>query len=251
MTELVDVPVRPAGLNYVGGVWCTAAAGETYTKVNPMRPSQPVGEFALSSEADANAAVAAAQTAFADWAALPMARRGAYLDFAAGILAERAERVARDMSTEMGKPLRESRGESARAAQILRYAAGDAFRPVGEQFEQAATGAQVSTKRRPLGVVALITPWNFPLAIPIWKLAPALIHGNTVVLKLAYDAPLTRLHIASAFEQAELPPGVLNVLTGRGSTAGATLVRDLPRRAISFTGSAAARRWVRDEATRL
>src|SRR5260370_42667015 len=104
MTELVDVPVRPAGLNYVGGVWCTAAAGETYTKVNPMRPPQPVGEFALSSEADAHAAVAAAQTAFADWAALPMARPGAHLDFAAESPAQRAARGARDMSTAKRTP---------------------------------------------------------------------------------------------------------------------------------------------------
>ena len=145
----------------------------------------------------------------------------------------------------MGKPLREARGETARASQILRYAASEAFRPVGEHFEQSLTGAQVSTRRRPLGVVALITPWNFPIAIPIWKLAPALIYGNTVVLKLAYEAPLTGLHIAEAFAEAELPAGVLNILTGRGSTVGAALVersarsrdlvhrlgRDRPRRA--------------------
>ena len=251
MTELVDAPARPAGLNYVGGQWQPAASGDTYTKLNPMRPSETVGEFASSSEADAAAAVAAAQEAFAGWAALPMARRGAYLTAAADVLATRAEQVAHDMSTEMGKPLRESRGEAARAAQILRYAASEAFRAVGEHFEQTATGAQVSTRRRPLGVVALITPWNFPLAIPIWKLAPALVYGNTVVLKLAYEAPLTGLHVAQAFADAELPPGVLNVLTGRGSTVGAALVRDPRVRAISFTGSVATGQSVRDEATKL
>ena len=150
-----------------------------------MRPSETVGEFSSSSEADADAAVAAAADAFAGWAALPMAKRAGYLNAAANILEARVEQVAQDMTTEMGKPLRESRGEAGRAAQILRFAASEAFRSVGEQFEQAATGAQVSTRRRPVGVVALITPWNFPLAIPIWKLAPALIYGNTVVLKLA------------------------------------------------------------------
>jgi aldehyde dehydrogenase (NAD+) len=251
MTELVDAPARPAGLNFVGGEWQPAASGDTYEKLNPMRPSESVGEFASSSEADADAAVAAAEAAFPAWAALPMARRAAYLNAAADVLAARAEQVARDMSTEMGKPLREARGEAARAAQILRFAASEAFRAVGEHFEQAATGAQVSTRRRPLGVVALITPWNFPAAIPIWKLAPALIYGNTVVLKLAYEAPLTGLHIASAFAEAELPPGVLNVLTGRGSTVGAALVRDPRVRAISFTGSVATGQGVRDEATRL
>jgi aldehyde dehydrogenase (NAD+) len=150
----------------------------------------------------------------------------------------------------MGKPLREARGETARASQILRYAASEAFRPVGEHFEQSLTGAQVSTRRRPVGVVALITPWNFPIAIPIWKLAPALVYGNTVVLKLAYEAPRTGLHIAEAFAEAELPGGVLNILTGRGSTVGAALVRDPRVRAISFTGSVATGHSVRDEATK-
>ena len=251
MTELVDAPVRPTGLNYVGGEWRAAVSGDTYTKLNPMRPAEAVGEFASSSESDAEAAVAAAESAFAAWAALPMARRGAYLEAAANVLAERADEVARDMATEMGKPLREARGEAGRAALILRFAASEAFRAVGEHFEQAASGAQVSTKRRPLGVVALITPWNFPLAIPIWKLAPALIHGNTVVLKLAYEAPVTGLHIAAAFAEAELPAGVLNVLTGRGSTVGAALVRDPRVRAISFTGSVPTGGSVRDEATKL
>ena len=251
MTEIVDAPTRPAGLNYVGGAWVPAASGETYTKVNPMHPSEAVGEFSSSTEADADAAVAAADAAFAGWAALPMARRAAYLNAAAAVLEARTEHVARDMSTEMGKPLREARGEAGRAAQILRYAASEAFRSVGEHFEQAATGAQVSTRRRPVGVVALITPWNFPMAIPIWKLAPALVYGNTVVLKLAYEAPRTGLHIAEAFAEAELPAGVLNVLTGRGSTVGAALVTDRRARAISFTGSVATGHGVRDEATRL
>src|SRR3954449_9046048 len=106
--------------------------------------------------------------------------------------------------------------------------------PVGEHFEQSATGAQVSTRRRPVGVVALITPWNFPCAIPVWKLAPALMCGNTVVLKVGFDAPLSGLHIAEAFAEAGLPAGVLNVLSGRGSTAGAALVNDRRIEALSF-----------------
>lgn len=248
---MTDVLATEARLNYVAGDWRPAASGKTYRKLNPMRPSEVVGEFASSTEADADAAVAAAEAAFAGWAALPLARRGAYLEAAAAVLAERTEQVARDMSTEMGKPLREARGEAARASLILRYAASEAFRAVGEHFEQAASGAEVSTRRRPLGVVALITPWNFPLAIPIWKLAPALIYGNTIVLKLAYEAPLTGLHIAQAFAEADLPAGVLNVLTGRGSTIGAALVRDPRVRAVSFTGSVPTGNSVRDEATKL
>ena len=236
--------------NYISGQWAPAAGGETYTKASPMRPSETVGELASSSEADVERAVAAATDAFPAWGRLPLARRGSYLVAAAAALEARAEEIARDMSAEMGKPLRESRGETARAAQILRYFASEAFRPVGELYEQSLTGAQVWTRRRPLGVVGLITPWNFPIAIPVWKLAPALVYGNTVVLKLAYEAPLTGLHVAEAFEQAGLPAGVLNVLTGRGSTAGAALVRDPRVRAISFTGSVATGHWVREEATR-
>jgi aldehyde dehydrogenase (NAD+) len=251
MTDTIEAPSRPAGRNYVGGEWVAAASGETYAKVNPMRPSETVGEFSSSSEADAQAAVAAADAAFAGWAALPMARRAGYLTAAAAVLEARAEQVALDMSAEMGKPLREARGEAARAAQILRFAASEAFRSVGEHFEQALSGAQVSTRRRPVGVTALITPWNFPIAIPVWKLAPALVYGNTVVLKLAYEAPRTGLHIAEAFAEAELPAGVLNVLTGRGSTVGAALVEDPRVRAISFTGSVATGQSVRDAATRL
>ena len=250
MSDVLDAPSRAARLNYVNGAWVPSASGATYTRVNPMRPDENVGEFSASTEEDAAAAVAAASTAFAAWSRLPAARRAAYLNAAAIALEARAEEIARDMSTEMGKPLREARGETARASQILRFAAGEAFRAVGEHFEQSLTGAQVSTRRRPVGVVGLITPWNFPIAIPVWKLAPALIYGNTVVLKLAYEAPLTGLHVAEAFAEAELPPGVLNVLTGRGSTVGAALVEDLRVRAISFTGSVATGHGVRDSATK-
>src|SRR3954471_15043781 len=251
MTELVDAPARPAGLNYVGGEWVPSASGDTYAKQNPMRPSEAVGEFASSTEEDVARAVAAAEGAFRGWAALPFAKRGAYLAAAAASIEARTEQIAQDMTAEMGKPLRESRGEAARPALFLRSPRSQAYMPVGERFEQALTGSDVSTRRRPVGVVGLITPWNFPIAIPIWKLAPALAYGNTVVLKLAYESPLTGLHIAQAFADAELPAGVLNVLTGRGSTVGAALVRDPRVRAISFTGSVPTGQGVRDEATKL
>lgn len=236
--------------NYIGGEWTGPASGETYAKINPWRPSETTGKYAASGPSDVEAAVAAAEQAFPAWAALPMATRGVYLVAAAAAIEHRLDEIAADMTAEMGKPLREARGETLRAAQILRYSASEAFRAVGEHFEQAATGAQVSTRRRPLGVVGLITPWNFPIAIPVWKLAPALMYGNTVVLKLAYESPLTGLHIARAFAEANLPAGVLNVLTGRGSTAGAALVDDSRIRALSFTGSVATGHGVRDIATR-
>jgi aldehyde dehydrogenase (NAD+) len=224
--------------------------GETYAKVNPWRPSATTGEYPAAGPAEVAAAVSAAADAFAGWAALPMATRGSYLLAAAASLERRVDEIAADMTAEMGKPLREARGETLRAAQILRYSASEAYRAVGEHFEQAATGAQVSTRRRPLGVVGLITPWNFPIAIPVWKLAPALMYGNTVVLKVAYESPRTGLHVAEAFAEAGLPTGVLSVLTGRGSTAGAALVEDPRVRALSFTGSVATGHGVRDTATK-
>ncbi len=250
MSDVLEAPARAPGRNFVGGRWVAAASGATYAKTSPMRPSETVGEFSSSTEEDVDHAVAAATEAFAAWAALPLAKRGSYLVAAAAQLEARAEEIAHDMTVEMGKPLREARGETMRAAQILRYSASEAFRPVGELFEQSLNGQQISTRRRPVGVVGLITPWNFPIAIPVWKLAPALMYGNTVVLKLAYEAPLTGLHVAEAFAAAELPAGVLNVLTGRGSIVGAAIVKDERVHAISFTGSVETGRWVRDEATR-
>jgi aldehyde dehydrogenase (NAD+) len=218
---------------------------ERYEKRNPFRPDEVIGEYAAHGVHDVEAAIAAADAAFPAWAATPAIRRGEYLNAAASALERRADAIARDMTTEMGKPLREARGEVGRAAQILRYAAGAAYLAVGEEFEQTG-GGSVTTFRRPLGVVGLITPWNFPIAIPAWKLAPALMCGNAVVLKLAYEAPATGLHLAAAFAEAGLPEGVLNVLTGRGSTIGVALTQDARVRAISFTGSVETGHGVRD-----
>ena len=242
---LTESPAR----NYVGGEWRESASGETYEKRNPWRPSEVTGVYPSSNADDARAAIAAAREAFPAWAALPAAQRAAYFGKAANVLEGRAEQIARDMTAEMGKPLRESRLEALRAATILRYAAGEAWRPTGEMFAPSVANQRLYTLRRPLGAVGLITPWNFPIAIPVWKLAPALIYGNTVVLKLGYEAPRTGLHVAESFAEAGLPPGVLNVLTGSGSKAGAELVRNSGTRAISFTGSVAVGQGVREEAT--
>jgi aldehyde dehydrogenase (NAD+) len=208
-----------------------------------------VGEFPSSDAADVAAAVAAAQGARREWARLPAAARGAYLSKAADAIEARQEEIAQDMTREMGKPLRESRGEAGRAAAILRFFAGEGLRPVGQLFEQSATGALVYTRRRPVGVVGLITPWNFPIAIPTWKTAPALAYGNTVVMKLAQDSPLTGLHLAAAFEQAGLPEGVLNIVIGRGAAAGEPLIGAEEVRAVSFTGSVPVGLGVREQAT--
>ena len=161
------------------------------------------------------------------------------------------EEIAQDMTREMGKPLAESRVESARAAAILRFFSGEGWRPVGQIYEQSAKRSLVYTRRRPVGVVGLITPWNFPAAIPTWKMAPALAYGNTVVIKLAQDSPLTGLHLARALDEAELPAGVLNVVIGSGAKAGDALVNDPRVRAISFTGSVPVGRGVGERAVGL
>jgi len=246
MTELLTGAL--AG-NYVGGEWRPSLSGETYEKHSPWRPSEVTGTYPASGAGDAQAAVDAAAAAFPSWAGLPAPARAAFFFKAADAIEARVERIAQDMTAEMGKPLREARMEAGRAAAILRYSAGEAYRPAGEVYEPSVANQTLYTRRRPLGVVGLITPWNFPVAIPVWKLAPALIYGNTVVLKLGYEAPRTGLHIAECFAEAGLPPGVLNVLTGAGSTAGAELVRNPAVRALSFTGSVAVGHAVRNEAT--
>ena len=249
--SVLEAPARPQAANYVGGKWTPARSGRTYEKRNPANPSEIVGEFPASSEEDVTAAVEAAADAFPGWSGLPAAGRGAILMRAADAIEARVEEMAVDMTREMGKPLREARMESARTAAIFRFFAGEAWRPNGELYEQSATGSTVYTLRRPLGVVGLITPWNFPAAIPAWKMAPALMYGNTVVLKLAQEAPLTGLHLASALHEAGIPEGALNVVIGRGSEVGTPLVSHPQVRAISFTGSVAVGHQVREEGTAL
>jgi aldehyde dehydrogenase (NAD+) len=237
--------------NFIAGDWIPSRRGRTYERYNPWRPAEVVGEFPSSDAEDVASAVAAAEEAGSRWAKLPAATRCAFLAGAADVIEGRVEAIAQDMTREMGKPLRESRMEAARAAAIFRFFSGEGWRPVGHVYEQSATGAAVYTRRRPLGVVGLITPWNFPAAIPVWKMAPALAYGNSVVLKLAQDAPLTGLHLARALQEAGLPDGVLNVIVGRGSDVGEPLVTDQRVRAISFTGSVPVGHGVREHAMRL
>jgi alpha-ketoglutaric semialdehyde dehydrogenase len=250
MSETLQAPARPALANLIGGTWGPSRSGRTYERRNPAQPSEPVGEFPASSEEDVDAAVEAAAAAFPAWSALPAAARGAILTKAAEAIEARVEELAADMTLEMGKPLRESRLEAARAGAIFRFFAGEALRPKGELYEQSS-GSTVYTLRRPVGVVGLITPWNFPAAIPAWKTAPALVFGNTVVLKLAQDAPLTGLHLAECLHEAGIPPGALNVVIGRGSEVGAPLVSHPRVAAISFTGSVEVGREVRERAAAL
>jgi alpha-ketoglutaric semialdehyde dehydrogenase len=245
-------PVKVTALqpaNLIAGEWRASGSGRSYERSNPWRPAEAVGVFPRSDPADLAAAVDAAEAAQAAWARSPAPARGEVLARAAELIQGRVEEIAQDMTREMGKPLRESRMEAARAAAIFRFFSGEGWRSLGEVFEQSATGAMVYTRRRPVGIVGLITPWNFPAAIPAWKLAPALAYGNAVVIKLAQDAPLTGLHVARALQDAGLPAGVLNVVIGSGAEVGAPLVADPRVGAISFTGSVPVGHGVRDAAT--
>jgi aldehyde dehydrogenase (NAD+) len=233
--------------NYVGGEWRPGVRGDTYATRNPMRPAERVGEFPLSGPGDVREAVGAAEAAFPAWSGVAAPERGAVLARAAAALERRSDEVAADMVREMGKPLREARAETARAVEILRFFSGEGWRPLGERYETALPGAGVYTLRRPLGSVGLITPWNFPLAVPAWKAAPALVFGNTVVLKPAEESPRTALHLAECLVEAGLPAGVFNLVLG-AAAAGAALVGDERIRALSFTGSVEVGRSIREQA---
>jgi len=251
MTDVLEAPTRPAFANFVGGEWRPSSSGRTYEKRGPWHPSETIGEFPRSGAEDVAEAVREAVAAFPAWSRLSGAARGEVLRKAADAVDRRVEQIAQDMTLEMGKPIREARMEAARMAQILRFFAGEGLRDTGERYEQAATGSVVYTVRRPVGVVGLITPWNFPAAIPAWKVAPALAYGNTVVMKLAQEAPLTGLHLAACFEEGGIPAGVFNVVVGRGSEVGTPLVEHPDVRAISFTGSVAVGVQVREQAPAL
>ena len=205
---LTETPAK----NYVGGEWRESASGDSYEKRSPWQPSRVTGVYPASDAADGRAAVEAARARLPRVGGAPARAAGRLLrqgrDCDRG--ARRADRAGHD-GRDGQAAARGAHGGGARRAAILRFAAGEAWRPIGEVYAPSVPSQRLYTLRRPLGVVALITPWNFPIAIPVWKLAPALIYGNTVVLKLGYEAPRTGLHVAEAFAEAGLPAGVLNV----------------------------------------
>lgn len=223
--------------NYINGRWVDTAAGKHLQNVNPSNTDHVIHEFADSQPADVTAAIDAAQAAFPAWSAMPAQKRGAILLKAADALQRRFQEATEALSREMGKPIRESRGEVGRSVDLLRYYAGAGWRLAGSYFNSDTPGESIYTVPVPLGVVTLITPWNFPSAIPVWKMAPALVTGNTVVLKPAQPAPTSSIIIAECLHEAGLPHGVLNVVCGRGRTLSDALVTDPRVRAVSFTGS--------------
>lgn len=224
-------------LNYIDGAWVASSDGQTRAVHNPSNIDDVVGEVAWSTEKEINDAVEAAQKALKAWKNTPGPARARILMKAAQILASRLDEVAYTLSREQGKPLGEARGEVQRGVDLLTYYAGEGWRTNGEVIPSVAPGALMFTVREPVGVVGAITPWNFPLAIPLWKCCPALIYGNTVVLKPASNAPITGLVTAEIFHEAGMPPGVFNVVNGPGSSLGDALISHEHVKAVTFTGS--------------
>jgi aldehyde dehydrogenase (NAD+) len=223
--------------NYINGEWRAASSGKTLENRNPANRDEVIAEFASSEAADVEAALDAASEAYRTWRFSSPITRANILHKAANILESRIPDVGRELTREEGKTLKEGIGETTRAVQILRYFAGEAQQPSGEHYPSANPLTLLYTTREPLGVTAIVTPWNFPIAIPAWKIAPALAFGNTVVFKPASLTPLSAVRLVEALAEAGLPPGVLNLVTGSASAIGDPLLRDPRVVAISFTGS--------------
>jgi alpha-ketoglutaric semialdehyde dehydrogenase len=224
-------------LNFVNGSWVKSTNSQVEASINPSDRNEVVGYIQKSTLEDLNNAVDAAKQAQKPWSKLSGAERGNYLFKVADILESRLDEVAETMTREMGKTLPEAKGETARGVAILRYYAGEGMRKVGDVIPSTDAEALMFTTRAPLGVVGVITPWNFPVAIPIWKTAPALIYGNTVVLKPAQEAAVTAAKVMECFEEAQLPNGVMNMVTGPGSVIGQGIVENPAINGITFTGS--------------
>jgi aldehyde dehydrogenase (NAD+) len=223
--------------NLINGRWVESATGRGFENRNPADTREVVGIFQDSDERDVGAAVDAAQRAYARWRLVPAPKRGELLFRAAQLLVERKEQYARDMTREMGKVLKEARGDVQEAIDMCFFMAGEGRRLYGQTTPSEMPNKFQMSVRMPLGVCGLITPWNFPMAIPSWKILPALIAGNTVVIKPASDTPLSVLNLVQCLLDAGVPDGVVNIVTGSGSRVGEPLMRHPDVKVISFTGS--------------
>src|SRR5204862_1692155 len=223
--------------NFIDGAWVPSVSGGEFENRNPAAPDDLIGTFQKSTAADVGRAIEAARRAFEHWRLVPAPRRAEILFRAAQLIAERKEALAADMTREMGKILDETRGDVQEAIDMTFYMAGEGRRQFGQTTPSELQNKFCMTVRGSIGVCGLITPWNFPMAIPSWKIMPALICGNTVVLKPAEDTPLSTYNLVQILEEAGLPRGVVNLVTGTGSEVGSPLVRHPDARPVSFTGS--------------
>lgn len=230
--------IRPEQyLNYIGGEWVAPTSGDYLDNYNPADTRDLVGRFPASNSDDVARAVDVAAEAFQKWRKVPAPRRAEILFKAGEILIQRKEECARDMTREMGKVLKETRGDVQEAIDMTYFIAGEGRRLHGYTTKAELPNKYAMCSREPIGVCGLITPWNFPMAIPSWKILPALVCGNTVVIKPAEDTPLSTYNFVSALTEAGVPPGVLNIVAGRGVEAGKALLDHPKVRLVSFTGS--------------
>src|ERR1700731_3257461 len=236
--------------NFIDGEWVESSTGETFEDRNPADTRDVVGIFQKSGKADVDAAVDPAKRAFARWRLVPAPRRAELVFKAAEILIERKEECARDMTRAMGKVLAETRGDVQEAIDCAYYMAGEGRRMFGPTVPSELPNKFAMAVRQPIGICGMITPWNFPMAIPSWKLLPAIVSGNTCVIKSAQDTPLSTFNLVQALVDAGLPKGVINVVTGFGPEAGAPLTEHPPIRAVSFTGSSAVGRIIGQNAAK-
>jgi len=230
--------------NFIDGQWVESSTGETFENRNPADTRDLVGVFQKSGKADVDAAVDAAKRAFAKWRLIPAPRRAEIVFRAAEILIERKEEYARDMTREMGKVLAETRGDVQEAIDAAYYNAGEGRRMFGPTVPSEMPNKFAMAVRQPIGVCGMITPWNFPMAISSWKLLPAVVCGNTCVIKPAQDTPLSTFNLVRALVDAGLPKGVINIVTGFGPEVGTPLAEHPEVRAISLTGSSAVGRII-------
>ena len=230
--------------NFINGKWVEAKSGKTFENRNPADRRDLIGLFPASGPEDVEEAVSADRKAFGEWRLAPAPKRGEILYRVGELLRQRKEEIARAMTREMGKVLKETRGDVQEGIDTAYYTAGEGRRLFGETTPSELPDKFAMSLRVPVGVCGLITPWNFPMAIPTWKIFPALLCGDTVVLKPAEDTPHTAVKLFEILEEAGVPPGVANLVHGVGEDAGAALVRHRDVRLISFTGSAAVGREI-------
>src|SRR2546430_10655685 len=248
---MATTATRPA-LNYIGGVWMESTSREHVRDVNPARSTKSLGDATGSRPEDVVQAIDAATAAYQEWRRTPAPQRGDMVRKAADLMEQRRVELARLLTQEEGKTLAESLAEVDRAVANVRFAAGQGARLNGETIPSTQRGTFIYTVRDPLGVVACITPWNFSVAIPAWKIAPALVAGNAVVFKPATLTPLCAAQVVQCFVDAGVPEGVLNMVLGPGDALSRAIVDDERVRAISFTGSnAVGRRLYAQAAKRL
>jgi alpha-ketoglutaric semialdehyde dehydrogenase len=235
--------------NFIDGSWVPSVSGALFENRNPANTDDLVGVFQKSTAADVTRAIEAARIAYERWRLVPAPKRAELLFHAAQLLADRKESLARDMTREMGKVLDETRGDVQEAIDMTFFMAGEGRRQYGQTVPSELRDKFAMSIRQPVGVSAIITPWNFPMAIPSWKIVPALVCGNTVVFKPATLTPLSALHFVRILQEAGIPPGVVNLVTGGGAEVGNALLVSDAVRVVSFTGSTDVGRTVSGQAS--